>query len=307
MDDASRSGGANDNNANIMTVIKNVQNAQATAKGNRSKIKRGSTPYSSGDTPSGTQRSGLFSSMWNGAKNMFSGEPLTRFNRNRGPLSSSTPSSRTASSSPYGRSGSGSSGFMSGNYASSRGAANGGPRGSYGDGDGYGDRAGKVGSLKRLFGMDEVTRVLYILKFMRLFVVAGALYLASKTFQTRYVTAVFVNNEAPPSLMGFILTFVVIELIFMALIMFIVMLLAKTLDINEVFPITDEVFSLFLFDSIVSSILTAILGVMLAMVVMKKKYFRYRTDGMRAIRSLQEMMFNIAVITSLLPYYIIER
>lgn len=172
--------------------------------------------------------------------------------------------------------------------------------------DGMGDGKNQ-GIFKRFFGLDLVGRVVYILKFLRIFVVAGALYLASKTFQARYVTAVFVNNEPPPNLMGFILTFVVIEAIFMALIMFIIMLLTKTLAMNEVFPITDEVFELFLFDSFVASAITAVLGLLLAMVVTKKKYFRYRTDGLRAIRSMQEMMLNVAIVTSLLPYFILDR
>ena len=286
------------NNANVHGVLKNVQNAQSMAKGNRDKIKRASTPRTEAlSAIEGEKRGGILG-MMDSAKSWLSssGEVMTRFNRNR--TGSSTPSG-----SPYGRSGIGSPSGLGGPGGP---GGLGGPRGSRGDGD-EDSSDGRKGTLKRLFGIDEITRVLYVLKFLRLFVVFGALYLASKTFQTRYVSAVFVNNEPPPSLVGFILTFVVIELIFMSLIMFIVMLLAKTLDMNEMFPITDEVFALFLFDSIVSSVLTAILGLMLAMVVMKKKYFRYRTDGMRAIRSLQEMLRNVAIVTSLLPYYIIER
>jgi uncharacterized integral membrane protein len=291
-------GGAGKNNnsdENVDDVLKAVQDAQITAKGQRTPVK--SSSFAANGTGKGGLRD-LFSSFTSPS----SGEPMTRFNRG----SSSSTAQRTGyRTGTYG---------MSPGFSPSRGTMTGGPLSRNGRGaDGSPGRGrdgvedGTMGHLNRIFGIDSVTRVMYVLKFMRIFVVAGALYLASKTFQTRYVTAVFVNNEPPPSLMGFVLTFVVIEAIFMSLILFIVMLLAKTLDINEMFPITDQVFGLFLFDSIVSSVLTAVLGLMIAMVVMKKKYFRYRTDGMRAIRSLQEMMLNLAIVTSLLPYYIIER
>lgn len=305
--DETISGGAGKNNnnnngnanENVDAILRNVKTAQNIAKSTRGSIRRGDgTGIGSldGQNPGGARG-------WlDGARSFFSptGEPMTRFNRNRTP-NAGRYSPGSGRSSPY--SSPGRSAFMNGGPLGSRSSR----VGSRGDGDGDGGPEGSAGRLRNIFGIDSITRVIYILKFMRLFVVAGALFLASKTFQTRYVTAVFVNNEPPPGLMGFVVTFVVIEAIFMSLILFIVMLLAKTLDINEMFPITDEVFSLFLFDSIVSSILTAVLGLMISMVVMKKKYFRYRTDGMRAIRSLQEMMLNVAIVTSLLPYYIIER
>jgi hypothetical protein len=301
--DETISGGAGKNNnngnanENVDAILKNVKSAQNIAKGTRGSIRRGDGSGSllgsiDGKNPGGARG-------WlDGARSFFSpsGEPMTRFTRNRTPNTGRfTPGSNR--STPSGR-----SAFMNGAMGSRSTRV-----GARGEGDRDGVPEGTAGKLRNIFGIDSITRVMYVLKFMRIFVVAGALYLASKTFQTRYVTAVFVNNEPPPGLMGFVLTFVVIEAIFMSLILFIVMLLAKTLDMNEMFPITDQVFSLFLFDSIVSSILTAVLGLMISMVVMKKKYFRYRTDGMRAIRSLQEMMLNVAIVTSLLPYYIIER
>jgi len=152
----------------------------------------------------------------------------------------------------------------------------------------------------------STTAIMYLLKFIRLFVILGALYLASKTFQAKYVSKVFVDNDNPPPLYGFILIYLIIETIFMAFIILIVYLLKNVLSINNVFPITDVVFKNFLIDYGISTAIIAVLGLLLSHIVMKKKYFRYRTDGLRAIRSLQDMMFYISSVVLIFPYYILN-
>ncbi len=148
--------------------------------------------------------------------------------------------------------------------------------------------------------------VLYTLKLIRMFIIAGALYLASQTFQSKYVTRVFVDNTDPPNLIFFVIFYVILETIFMSLVMFVVYLLKSVIGVDSVFPITDRIFKDFMVDYCISTIIIIVLGIMLAHVVMKKKYFRYKTDGMRAIRSLQEMMFYVACVVLLFPYFIIE-
>ena len=148
---------------------------------------------------------------------------------------------------------------------------------------------------------------MYVLKFIRMFIIAGALYLASNTFQSQYVSKVFVNDENPPNLIMFILTYVFIEVIFMALILFIVYLLKSVLKMNEHFPLTNQAFGVFVFDYLISAAIIALIGVLLATVVTKKKYFRYKTDGLRAIRSLQEMMFYVGAVVVLFPFFMVAR
>lgn len=158
-------------------------------------------------------------------------------------------------------------------------------------------------SLNDIFTNKPVLVLLYAMKLMRVAVIAGALYLASKTIQARYVNSVFVNNENPPNLALFVLAYVVIEGIFMSLILFILFLLTKIVAPSTALPFTSDVISLFAFDYAVSTVIIALIGVMLAVVIMKKKYFRYRTDGLRAIRSLQEMILNVAFVAMLFPYF----
>jgi hypothetical protein len=163
-------------------------------------------------------------------------------------------------------------------------------------------------SLNDIIKNKPLIGMMYVIKFVRMFVIAGALYLASKTFQSRYVSTVFVRNENPPNLMSFVFIYVILDAVFMSLVIFIIFLLSKTVEADEsmlsVAPGT--LLSMFIFDYIVSSIIIALIALMLAVVVMKKKYFRYRTDGLRATRSLQEMVMNVALVALLFPYFLIS-
>jgi hypothetical protein len=150
------------------------------------------------------------------------------------------------------------------------------------------------------------TGMIYMLKFARLLVILGSLNLASKSFQTRYVTRVFVDNSNPPSLYFFMFTYLAIELVFMLLIFAIVYLLRNVLSVHSIFPITDQIFKNFVADYVISTIIIAIIGLLLCHIVMKKKYFRYKIDGLRAIRSLEEMLFHVASVVLVFPYYIMN-
>ena len=159
-------------------------------------------------------------------------------------------------------------------------------------------------NFNKVFKNKPVLIFLYLLKFARIAIIFGALYLASKTFQSRYVNNVFVNNENPPNLTAFVLIYVAIEMIFMILVLFILYLLSKVISNDDGRGVLmPETIAMFAFDYFVSSAIIALIGIMLAMVIMKKKYFRYRTDGLRAIRSLQEMMLNVAIVALLFPYF----
>jgi hypothetical protein len=154
--------------------------------------------------------------------------------------------------------------------------------------------------------MTTAFAVIYTLKIIRIFVIAGALYLASQTLQTKYVTRVFVDNSDPPNLTFMVLIYVLLETIFMGLIMFVVFLLKYVLGVDSIFPITDQIFKDFVLDYCISTVIIFIICVLLANVVMKKKYFRYKTDGLRAIRSLQEMMLYVACVVLMFPFFIVN-
>ena len=157
-----------------------------------------------------------------------------------------------------------------------------------------------VSNMDLLFNATFLT--MYGLKLLRALIIFGALFLASRTFQARYVSKVFANNEDPPNLLMFVVIYALIETIFMVFLV-IILYLMKTV----VSAVVDEhIFTNFLVDYGVSSVIIVVLGLLLAMIVMKKKYFRYKSDGLRAIRSLQEMMFYISFVVILFPYYVLN-
>jgi hypothetical protein len=157
-----------------------------------------------------------------------------------------------------------------------------------------------LSSMDLLFNMTFVT--MYALKLIRACIIFGALFLASRTFQARYVSKVFANNEDPPNLLMFVVMYVVIETIFMVFLVIIMFLMKRVMSAL----VDEQIYINFLVDYAVSSVIIVILGLLLSMIVMKKKYFRYKSDGLRAIRSLQEMMFYVSFVVLLFPYYVLN-
>jgi hypothetical protein len=298
----------NNNKNNINSILQDVKSAQASARESREANKRsdGAAAAAAAAARPGnaaTNRKSIFQSLM---PSIFKPDPsksasttsVTSANsgtgtnvRRRWGLNASGNSAKTPMTrfSPETRT------STSDNEANYRRAYKGGPNRSHEDNL-------VLLSLNDIFQNRPVFVTLYLLKFVRLLAIAGALYLASRTFQSRYVNSVFVNNESPPNLMTFVLIFVVIEAIFMSLVLFIVYLVSRNVaDVGEGSAL--DIVSLFMFDYMASSFVIIVIALLLAIVVMKKKYFRYRTDGLRAIRSLQEMILHVSLVALVFPYF----
>jgi hypothetical protein len=154
--------------------------------------------------------------------------------------------------------------------------------------------------------LNETFYMVYFLKVFRVLFIWFSLYLASKVFQEQYVTKVFANNEDPPKLMNFILIFWGLETIFMAF-LFILLFLMKYLFNNsgDSFIINNDLIGKFITDYVVSTVFIISLGLILASVMMKKKYFKYKSDGLRAIRGLQEIMLYVSIVVLVIPFFVI--
>jgi hypothetical protein len=146
--------------------------------------------------------------------------------------------------------------------------------------------------------------VIYFLKGLRLFFIWFSLYLASKIFQSQYVSKVFANNLDPPDLKRFILIFWALETAFMVfLIAF--LLLIKFLFEKSGGLITGSLMNRFIMDYIFTTVFIVVIGLIISSIMMNKKYFRYKTDGLRGIRSLQEVMFGVSGIILAIPFFMI--
>lgn len=146
--------------------------------------------------------------------------------------------------------------------------------------------------------------LLYGLKSVRVFFIWFALYITSQIMQNMYVANVFANNVDPPSLLKFVLIFVGVE-VSMLLVLLIILYLSKYMfDGLPSFPLSTQLLGLFVFDAAIVTVVLSVLGLVMASIMKKKKYFRYKTDGLRAIRALQEMMLYVGVLIAQTPFFL---
>lgn len=146
--------------------------------------------------------------------------------------------------------------------------------------------------------------IMYGLKGCRIFFLWVALYIASRIMQEKYISKVFANQEEPPSLSLFMAFFLGIEFGFMLLFM-VILFLAIWVVGNEESPVNSGLFIKLAADYVLTTILIGGIGYCIASVIMKKKYFRYKTDGPRAIRSLEELLLYVGVIIASMPFFLV--
>jgi hypothetical protein len=153
--------------------------------------------------------------------------------------------------------------------------------------------------------VNQTFMAVYMLKGFRVFFAWFSTYMASKILQERYVSQVFANNEDPPDLRLFVGYYFGLELMFIAALMLFLSLVRYLFDKQGDFIINGILIRKFLVDYVISTIFILLLSLILASVMMSKKYFRYKTDGLRAIRSLQSLTFYITCIISAIPFFMI--
>jgi hypothetical protein len=103
----------------------------------------------------------------------------------------------------------------------------------------------------------------------------------------------------------YILLFLAIELIFIFALLIILFLLKYINDRDGSYIVNSVAIFKFLADYLMSTVVIVIIGLVMSSIVMKKKYFKYKTDGMRAIRSLQEIMVNISAVVCIIPFFML--
>ena len=153
--------------------------------------------------------------------------------------------------------------------------------------------------------MTKSTIAMYGLKALSVLFIWFSLYLTSKIVQETYVNNVFVNNKDPPSLYKFLLVFFSLQVGLILMLLVVLFLLQYVFDKAGDFVINMPLIQKFVFDLICSNGLILVIGFIIAAVMMKKKYFRYKTDGLRAIRSLQEVLMSVAIVITALPFFMV--
>jgi hypothetical protein len=146
--------------------------------------------------------------------------------------------------------------------------------------------------------------VMYVIKGIRMLFTYIALFLATRVFSPIYEEAVYDQKSNPPPLWKYLLIFFGFDIsfnVFLVVLLYLLKFLFKS-DDNS-FVVDQYLFSKYMTDYAISMVILITAGFVIGNVMMEKKYFKYRYEGLRAIRAYESMMFNIAIVLYIIPYF----
>lgn len=149
---------------------------------------------------------------------------------------------------------------------------------------------------------DPTMVLIYALKALRLLAAWYALRVAARTFQGLYDRRVYGRDEAPPHPAVFVGMTLAVELAIQLGVMVVLLFsqqILKQMDVN----VSSAVVSAWVLDYGLSTAVVAVLALVIGEVVRKKKYFRYRYEGDRGIRAMQQMMMYTYGVVLLIPFF----
>jgi hypothetical protein len=154
--------------------------------------------------------------------------------------------------------------------------------------------------------MDPQFFLMYLIKGLRILFAYVSLFLATRMFSPMYETAVYDKQQNPPSLAVYTLLYLGLDAAFntfLFVLLYLIRVLFKPADGD--FIIDRHLFKKYAADYTISTLLLIALSNMIAIVITNKKYFRYKFEGLRAIRSFEQMMFYMACIIYIFPFFFI--
>ena len=154
--------------------------------------------------------------------------------------------------------------------------------------------------------LDSHFITMYVLKAIHFVVILVSLFLTEKIFSEMYMKKVYAENVAPPNLIYMLMIFLAIDfgfILFLLTIMFLLMYIFQ--KPSKDFIINGELIKLFLIDYFIFVVLLFIILAIVAMYMQSKKYFRYNTEGLRAIRALKDITMPLAGVLLAVPFFTI--
>jgi hypothetical protein len=128
-------------------------------------------------------------------------------------------------------------------------------------------------------------------------------YLAAKLFQDKYTQEVYVDRVAPSGLTGYVVYFAMFQAAFAALTVSVMAGITYILAGNR------SELGVLLWYAGLDAVLELALGTLIlysiANTMQTKKYFNYRYEGLRAIRALRNISFNVNMATANIPYFML--
>ena len=152
--------------------------------------------------------------------------------------------------------------------------------------------------------MDSKFIAIYVLKIVHYLVLLGALFLTEKLFSEMYMKRVYAENSDPPDILVMLGIFLAIDagfMLFLITILLLLMYIFKTDSDSSIF--NGNLIKSFLGDFALFISVVAIISAIIGHVIQQKRYFRYKTEGLRGIRAYKDIIAAIAGIITLVPFF----
>lgn len=153
--------------------------------------------------------------------------------------------------------------------------------------------------------LDAQFYIMYFLKAARALFAYVALFLSTRIFVPIYEETVYDEKKDPPSLWKYLLIFLAFDFslnVFLLVLIYLIKYLFKN-DDNS-FVIDSYLINNHCYDYAVSILITLFVAFLVGRVIIQKKYFKYKYEGMRAIRAYEQIVFYIALVNTAIPYYL---
>lgn len=150
--------------------------------------------------------------------------------------------------------------------------------------------------------------IAYIVKVIRVIFQWISLIVAKNHMIKIYEEKVLLRQENPPHLLNLIALFLVIHILFEALLIFGVYIIANIVAKKKKVSFNPQSVLLQLgFDYIAATAILILFGGVVGQIMYKKKYFLYKENGHRAIRALKDILLMYAIAVALLPFNLVPK
>ena len=145
---------------------------------------------------------------------------------------------------------------------------------------------------------------IYVLKVIRVGIAWYSLRISASFFQSMYDRAVYTEQTDPPSSLYFVGMVLGLDLacnvIVLALLKFTSLVFS---DPTSGFPIDSQLLSAWMLDYGLSTLVVAVVSIIIAVVVQRKKYFRFKYEGDRGVRAMQQMILYVYCVLMFIPFF----
>ena len=154
--------------------------------------------------------------------------------------------------------------------------------------------------------MDSQFITMYILKLITYIFFVAAFYLAEKLFSEMYMKAVYADGGDPPNLSILMFMTFGLHFAFVLFLLTILMLFYFLFKNNQNnFVISKELIVSYLIDYGLCMLTILLISFIITLTVQNKRYFKYKTEGLRAVRATRDIMSKVVFIIFAVPFFAI--